>query len=108
MVIAKRSSLGVCVVIVICLLLERDGGIINTTETTRASSGEDLYNSGKRRLDDMLKLGITTVEGNRGIPEFLVVNSAFMIPQYAAASIISQNKMYCYLASSDSIVSSNG
>lgn len=31
-----------------------------------------------------------------------------MIPQYAAASIVSQNKMYCYPASSDSIVSSNG
>ena len=50
--------------------------------------------------------------GNRGLPEFLVVNSGlnsgFMIPQYAAASIVSQNKMYCYAASSDSIVSSNG
>jgi histidine ammonia-lyase len=31
-----------------------------------------------------------------------------MIPQYAAASMVSQNKMYCYPASSDSIVSSNG
>jgi histidine ammonia-lyase len=31
-----------------------------------------------------------------------------MIPQYVAASIVSQNKMYCYSASSDSIVSSNG
>lgn len=50
--------------------------------------------------------------GNRGLPEFLVadsgLNSGFMIPQYAAASIVSQNKMYCYAASSDSIVSSNG
>ena len=31
-----------------------------------------------------------------------------MIPQYAAAAVVSQNKMYCYSASSDSIVSSNG
>jgi histidine ammonia-lyase (EC 4.3.1.3) len=31
-----------------------------------------------------------------------------MIPQYASASMVSQNKMYCYAASSDSIVSSNG
>ena len=31
-----------------------------------------------------------------------------MIPQYTAASVVSQNKMYCYSASSDSIVSSNG
>ena len=50
--------------------------------------------------------------GLRGLPEFLVanpgLNSGFMIPQYAAASMVSQNKMYCYAASSDSIVSSNG
>ena len=31
-----------------------------------------------------------------------------MIPQYAAASMVSQNKMYCFPASCDSIVSSNG
>ena len=50
--------------------------------------------------------------GQRGLPEFLVanpgLNSGFMIPQYVAASVVSQNKMYCYAASSDSIVSSNG
>ncbi len=49
--------------------------------------------------------------GKRGLPEFLVaepgLNSGFMIPQYAAASMVSQNKMYCFAASSDSIVSSN-
>ena len=31
-----------------------------------------------------------------------------MIPQYTAASIVSQNKQFCTPASSDSIVSSNG
>ncbi len=50
--------------------------------------------------------------GKRGLPEFLVanpgLNSGFMIPQYVAASLVSQNKMYCHAASSDSIVSSNG
>lgn len=50
--------------------------------------------------------------GLRGLPEFLVanpgLNSGFMISQYAAASMVSQNKMYYYPASSDSIVSSNG
>lgn len=50
--------------------------------------------------------------GLRNLPEFLVanpgLNSGFMIPQYAAASMVSKNKMYCYAASSDSIVSSNG
>lgn len=50
--------------------------------------------------------------GKRGLPEFLVanpgLNSGFMIPQYVAASVVSQNKMYSYAASTDSIVSSNG
>ena len=50
--------------------------------------------------------------GFRGLPEFLVanpgLNSGFMIPQYAAAAMVNQNKMYCHAASSDSIVSSNG
>lgn len=50
--------------------------------------------------------------GKRELPEFLVanpgLNSGFMIPQYVAASVVSQNKMYCHAASSDSIVSSNG
>lgn len=50
--------------------------------------------------------------GQRELPEFLVahpgLNSGFMIPQYAAASVVSQNKMYCFTASCDSIVSSNG
>ncbi|MDO4672486.1 histidine ammonia-lyase [Falsiporphyromonas endometrii] len=50
--------------------------------------------------------------GLRGLPEFLVakpgLNSGFMIPQYAAAAMVSQNKMYCHSAASDSIVSSNG
>ena len=31
-----------------------------------------------------------------------------MIPQYAAAAVVSQNKMYTFPASCDSIVSSNG
>ncbi|MDR0420444.1 MAG: histidine ammonia-lyase [Prevotellaceae bacterium] len=50
--------------------------------------------------------------GNRGLPEFLVaspgLNSGLMIPQYAAASMVSQNKIYAHPASVDSIVSSNG
>ncbi|MDA3893295.1 MAG: histidine ammonia-lyase [Salinivirgaceae bacterium] len=50
--------------------------------------------------------------GDRGLPEYLVanpgVNSGFMIPQYAAAGVVSQNKQLCTPASIDSIVSSNG
>ncbi|MEE2953682.1 MAG: histidine ammonia-lyase [Bacteroidota bacterium] len=52
------------------------------------------------------------ISGQRGLPEFLVanpgLNSGMMIPQYTAASIVSQNKQLCTPASIDSIVSSNG
>ncbi len=51
------------------------------------------------------------ISGERGLPEFLVanpgLNSGFMIPQYAAAAIVSQNKQLCTPASVDSIPSSN-
>jgi histidine ammonia-lyase len=50
--------------------------------------------------------------GQRGLPAFLVanpgLNSGFMIAQYTAASIVSQNKHLCTPASIDSIDSSNG
>jgi histidine ammonia-lyase len=50
--------------------------------------------------------------GHRGLPAFLVakpgLNSGFMIAQYTAASIVSQNKQLCTPASVDSIDSSNG
>jgi histidine ammonia-lyase len=52
------------------------------------------------------------ISGIRALPAFLVakpgLNSGFMIPQYTAASIVSQNKQLCTPASIDSIVSSNG
>lgn len=52
------------------------------------------------------------ISGLRNLPAFLVdnpgLNSGFMIPQYTAASIVSQNKQYATPASIDSIVSSNG
>lgn len=65
----------------------------------------ELGNISERRTAQLI-LGL------RGLPEFLVakpgLNSGFMIPQYAAAAMVSKNKMYCYSAASDSIVSSNG
>ena len=52
------------------------------------------------------------IGGRRGLPPFLVanpgLNSGFMIPQYAAASVVSQNKQLASPASVDSIESSNG
>ncbi|PKP04108.1 MAG: histidine ammonia-lyase [Bacteroidetes bacterium HGW-Bacteroidetes-9] len=51
------------------------------------------------------------IAGQRGLPEFLVanpgLNSGFMIPQYTAASIVSQNKQLATPCSVDSITSSN-
>lgn len=52
------------------------------------------------------------ISGQRNLPPFLApnagLNSGFMIPQYTAASIVSQSKQLCSPASVDSIVSSNG
>jgi histidine ammonia-lyase len=52
------------------------------------------------------------IGGQRGLPAFLIaepgLHSGFMIPQYTAAAIVSQNKQLCTPASVDSITSSNG
>jgi histidine ammonia-lyase len=52
------------------------------------------------------------ISGQRGLPPFLAsnpgTNSGMMIVQYAAASIVSQNKQLCTPASIDTIDSSNG
>ncbi|NJM26178.1 MAG: histidine ammonia-lyase [Bacteroidia bacterium] len=52
------------------------------------------------------------ISGARDLPNYLVANpgihSGLMIPQYTAASLVSQNKQLCTPASVDSIVSSNG
>lgn len=65
----------------------------------------ELGNISERRIFQL-------VSGLRGLPAFLVsnpgLNSGFMIPQYTAASIVSQNKQLATPASVDSIVSSNG
>jgi len=65
----------------------------------------ELGNISERRVYQL-------ISGIRNLPAFLVakpgLNSGFMIPQYTAASIVSQNKQWCTPASIDSIVSSNG
>ncbi len=52
------------------------------------------------------------VSGKRGLPPFLVanpgLNSGFMIPQYTAASLVSQNKQLATPSSVDSIESCQG
>lgn len=65
----------------------------------------ELSNISERRIYKL-------ISGTRNLPSFLVakpgLNSGFMIPQYAAASIVSQSKMYSTPASVDSIPSSQG
>ena len=65
----------------------------------------ELGNISERRIYQL-------VSGHRHLPPFLVsnpgLNSGFMIPQYTAASIVSQNKQYATPSSVDSIESSNG
>lgn len=65
----------------------------------------ELANISERRVYQL-------ISGKRELPGFLVknpgLNSGFMIPQYTAASIVSQNKQLCTPCSVDSIESSQG
>jgi histidine ammonia-lyase len=64
----------------------------------------ELANISERRIYQL-------ISGQRDLPLFLVkepgLNSGFMIPQYTAAGIVSENKQLCTPASVDSISSSN-
>jgi histidine ammonia-lyase len=52
------------------------------------------------------------LEGRDGLPRLLMretgINSGFMIPQYTAAALVSENKVLCHPASVDSIPTSLG
>ncbi len=52
------------------------------------------------------------LEGKFGLPKMLIddggLNSGFMIPQYTAAALVSENKGLCFPASADSIPTSMG
>ena len=50
-------------------IMEAGGGIAATNRATREATEEQLYETGLRRLDRMLDLGITTVEGKTGYGE---------------------------------------
>ena len=47
-------------------IMERGGGIVNTMTATRNISYNDLYNKGYELLNEMLDLGVTTIEGKSG------------------------------------------
>ncbi len=65
----------------------------------------ELGNISERRIYLLLS-------GYDGLPELLMketgLNSAFMIPQYTAAALVSENKILCHPASVDSIPSALG
>jgi len=47
-------------------IMQRGGGIYNTVKATQKASFEELYKMAKVRLDKMLAMGVTTVEGKSG------------------------------------------
>ncbi|HEY0298869.1 MAG TPA: histidine ammonia-lyase [Arachidicoccus sp.] len=52
------------------------------------------------------------IEGRYGLPKLLIenagLNSGFMIPQYTAAALVTENKTLCFPASADSVPTSLG
>jgi histidine ammonia-lyase len=67
----------------------------------------ELANISERRLERLVNPNLSD-----GLPPFLTtdggLNSGFMIPQYVAASLVSENKSLCHPASVDSIPTSAG
>jgi histidine ammonia-lyase len=67
----------------------------------------ELANISERRVERLVNPNLSD-----GLPPFLVVdgglNSGFMIPQYVAASLVSENKVLAHPASVDSIPTSAG
>ena len=47
-------------------IMERGGGIVNTMNATRQASYDDLFGDAYDRLDTMMDMGVTTVEGKSG------------------------------------------
>jgi histidine ammonia-lyase len=69
-------------------------------------AASELGNISERRTYLLLQGGV------EGLPALLMrntgINSGFMIPQYTAAALVSENKSLCYPASADSIPTSLG
>src|SRR5881227_227481 len=67
----------------------------------------ELANISERRVERLVNPNLS-----EGLPAFLTtdggLNSGFMIPQYVAASLVSENKVLCHPASVDSIPTSAG
>jgi histidine ammonia-lyase len=74
---------------------------------TTAMAVAELANISERRVERLVNPNLS-----EGLPAFLTtdggLNSGFMIPQYVAASLVSENKSLCHPASVDSIPTSAG
>jgi histidine ammonia-lyase len=72
-----------------------------------AMAAAELANISERRVERLVNPNLSD-----GLPAFLTVdgglNSGFMIPQYVAASLVSENKVLAHPASVDSIPTSAG
>ena len=72
-----------------------------------AMAVSELANISERRIERLVNPSLSD-----GLPAFLTgdggLNSGFMIPQYVAASLVSENKSLCHPASVDSIPTSAG
>jgi histidine ammonia-lyase len=72
-----------------------------------AMAVSELADIAERRIERLVNPSLSD-----GLPAFLTVdgglNSGFMIPQYVAASLVSENKALCHPASVDSIPTSAG
>ncbi|MFN2470159.1 MAG: histidine ammonia-lyase [Gaiellaceae bacterium] len=72
-----------------------------------AMAVSELANIAERRVERLVNPSLSG-----GLPAFLTtgggLNSGFMIPQYVAASLVSENKALCHPASVDSIPTSAG
>ena len=74
---------------------------------TLAMAVSELASISERRTERLVNPALSD-----GLPAFLAtdggLNSGFMIPQYVAASLVSENKALCHPASVDSIPTSGG
>jgi histidine ammonia-lyase len=72
-----------------------------------AMAVSELASISERRIERLVNPNLSD-----GLPAFLTtdggLNSGFMIPQYVAASLVSENKVLCHPASIDSIPTSAG
>jgi histidine ammonia-lyase len=72
-----------------------------------AMASSEIANISERRVERLVNPNLSG-----GLPAFLTsdggLNSGFMIPQYVAASLVSENKSLCHPASVDSIPTSAG